>query len=215
VHAAGRSLAGALAELPEPGPAALNACADALRRLATAELGPVAGAVDTRRFNPGVSSLPLSLRDFSFLCVFAAPGPELEAVIRTYVTAFGPADPVSLLLRPDGPDAGDIESWLVELLTGSLGRSLEEIPDMLVETASLEAEDLPGLYATGDCFVALASGDPLATQRAMACGVPVIGAGESALEVQMCAAAADPAGSAERGAQARALALRAALGAPA
>jgi hypothetical protein len=215
VHAAVRALAGALADLPEPDPAALKATADGLRRLAGAAIAPVAGAVDTRRFNPGVPPLPLSLRDFCFLCVFAAPGPELEAVIRAYVTAFGPADPVSLLLRPDGPDAGDVESWLVELLTGPLGRSLEEIPDLLVETARLEPGDLPALYATGDCFVALAAGDPLEAQRAMACGVPVIAAGESGLEERMRDAAADPAGCGRAGARARGLVMRSALGLPA
>jgi glycosyltransferase involved in cell wall biosynthesis len=121
----------------------------------------------------------------------------------------------------DPAAAGELEAWLGGLITGALGRALDDIPDVLVEIAPLPDELRPALYAAVDCAVAL----PGAQARqwaleAMACGVPVVAtdadaagvvssatgfpAGAGDLAATLGAAAADPVETGRRGAAARA-----------
>ena len=186
------------------------------------------GPVDLRRFTPGAKPLALELRDFRFLCSLGwegGPPTGLVELLDCYVSAFAPEDRVSLLIwidvcDPDG--VAEVESWLVETLRGPEQRSLDHIPDIVVQLAPLRDEDRPSLYATADCVVPLRDG-PAATQvalEAMACARPVAGTpdavvgglitpatgfpvGPEGLGPALRAAASDPGECARRGAAAR------------
>jgi hypothetical protein len=177
VDAAARSLATAVAAVPLD-PVALAGAGAALQRLAHAVRGPA--TTDLQVLVPGAPPLPLELRELPFLCRFAWDGPPdgLEALVGAYVATFAPSDPVSLVLCAEtaGAPAVAAETWLVELLTGALGRSLDAIPDIVMESGAVAGETLSALHAAVGWVVALPGDDRRIVLEAMACGVPVIGA---------------------------------------
>jgi hypothetical protein len=182
--AAGRALAAALATAAELPPPILAAAGGALRRLALATVRP--RAVDTDHFVPGAEPLPLGVREHAFLCRFpwtAAPPAGLDALVEAYVSTFAAAAPVSLVLCPEGEaPTAEVESWLVGLLTDRLGRTLEEIPDIVLENGARGAEALPALHAAVSWAVVLPGADRRVALEALACGVPLLAAAEPALD---------------------------------
>ncbi|MFZ1992656.1 MAG: glycosyltransferase, partial [Solirubrobacteraceae bacterium] len=201
VTAAARAVADRLAALTEITPAALEVASVALHRLGATAAALRPGRLDLDHYRPGVTPMPVALRGLRFLCVFdwnGRPPVGLSEAIGAFVSAFGAAEPVSLLLWPvfgDASAAGEFEAWLVGLITGPLKRSVDEIADIVVQTADLRREDRPALYAAIDCVIALptAAGE-LQAMEAMACGVPVLAAPDGAMEALVTEASGFPVG---------------------
>ena len=144
----------------------------------------VPGGVDTSRYRPGLVPLELpGARGTVFLGVFEwsyrkAP----DVLLRAWAEAFGPNDPVSLVLRCD-PFHGATRTS-TETVERLLARELERLrvsrsdlaPIVLLGSA-LSQGDMPRLMAAADVFVGVSRGEgwgrPLL--EAMACGLPVIG----------------------------------------
>jgi Glycosyl transferases group 1 len=201
VTAAARAVADRLAGLTEITPAALQTASLALQRLAVTAAAARPGRLDLDRYRPGVTPMPIAPRGLRFLCSFdwdGRPPGGLPEAIGAFVSSFAAAEPVSLLLWPalsDAADAGAFEAWLVELITGPLERSIDEIPDIVVQTAHLRVQDRPALYAAIDCVIALpTTGGELTALEAMACGVPVVAAPDGALEALVTEASGFPVG---------------------
>ncbi|MDX6716264.1 MAG: hypothetical protein QOH30_2822 [Baekduia sp.] len=182
--AAARALAAALASAAELPPPVLAAAGGALRRVALAPVRP--RAVDTDHFAPGVQPLPLGVREHAFLCRFpwsAQPPAGLDALVEAYVSTFAADAPASLVLCPEGDaPAAEVESWLVGLLTERLGRTLEEIPDVALETGARGDATLPALHAVASWAVLLPGTDRRVALEALACGVPLVAAAEPRLD---------------------------------
>jgi hypothetical protein len=186
VDAAARAVGAALAAAPGDDAVALSTAGGVLQRLART-MRPAAAPVDLDLLVPGAAPLPLELRELAFLCRFPWDGdaPDgLEALVGAYVATFAPSARVSLLLCPEvvGASVSAAEKWLVKLLTRTLGRSLDAIPDIVLETGPLTGETLPALHAAVGWAVALPGNDRRVVLEAMACGVPVIGATQGAPE---------------------------------
>ena len=201
VGAAARAVADRLANLTEITPAALEGASAALHRLGISAAQVRRGRLDLDRYRPGVTPLPIALRGLRFLCSFdwdGRPPIGLPDAIGAFLSAFAAAEPVSLLLWPavaDAAGAGEIEAWLVELITGALKRSVDDIPDIVVQTAALRGEDRPALYAAIDCVIALPTAEgELTAMEAMACGVPVVAAPDGPLQELVTEASGFPVG---------------------
>jgi len=224
---AARALAAELAGAPALAPADLALAAGALGRLGRAAADAGTGAVDVRGFRPGLVPLPLVVRTFTILCRFAwsgAPPAGLEGLLQAYLEVFDADRDVSLLLAPvfEGDAGGaSLEGWLVGLITGRLGRTLEDIPDILVEVAPLDPDGRAALIAVADCVAIPKDAGSSDVLEALACGLAVLGAPDGwvteatgfpgtddDLGSRLRAAAADPAGCAARGARGRARVLR-------
>ena len=144
----------------------------------------VPGGVDTSRYHPGLAPLELrGARGTIFLSVFAwsyrkAP----EVLLQAWAEAFGPDDPVSLVLRSDPLSGATRKSTeTVEVLLarelGRLGLSRSEVAPIVVLSSPLSPGDMPRLMGAADVFVGVSRGEgwgrPLL--EAMACGLPTIG----------------------------------------
>lgn len=153
--------------------------------------------VDLAQFHPLAPPLALTLRERAVLCEFpwdGRPPLGLAELLAAYVDAAGPGDAVSLLLAPAfaaGGGPADLEAWLVGELTGTLGRSLDALPDIVVEVAPVPAAGRPGLITAAHA-VALLPGAPSAARlEAHACGRCVVDA--AGLRAALRPLAADPA----------------------
>src|SRR6185312_1780754 len=136
--------------------------------------------LDTRRFRPGLAALPLPERHgFTFLSIFDwIDRKGWDVLLRAYVSAFGPADPVTLLLKIhkfDEPGA-ELENRLMMFLERDLGVALEHAPRIVVLSGLLPAAAMPRLYNSADAFVLPSRGEGWGRpyMEAAACQLPVL-----------------------------------------
>jgi len=119
--------------------------------------------LDTRRFRPGLTPLPLpERRGFNFLSIFDwidRKGPDV--LLRAFCHAFHKDDDVALILKVhkfDAPGA-DLEEFLVHYLERELHLRLDRIPTIVLLRGLLPASDMPRLYASADAFVLASRGE--------------------------------------------------------
>lgn len=136
--------------------------------------------VDTELFRPGVEPLALDgRRRFTFLSIFdwqdrKAP----EILLEAYASEFRPDEDVALMLKvtTHNQPGLDVEALVLDFLESALGRSLEQLPPILLLSGMVPRPLLPRLYAAADAFVLPTRGEgwgrPLA--EALACELPVI-----------------------------------------
>ncbi len=144
----------------------------------------VPGGVDTDLWRPGLPALRVpGARGTVFLSVFAwSYRKAVDVLLRAWAEAFGPDDPVSLVLRCDplpaaaGRRAEKPEALLAQELD-RLGLDRTTIAPIVVLGSPLSPGDMPRLMAAADVFVGVSRGEgwgrPLL--EAMACGLPAIG----------------------------------------
>jgi glycosyltransferase involved in cell wall biosynthesis len=119
--------------------------------------------LDTRRFRPGLTPLPLpERRGFNFLSIFDwidRKGPDV--LLRAFCHAFHKDDDVALILKVhkfDAPGA-DLEEFLVHYLERELHLRLDRIPTIVLLRGLLPTSDMPRLYASADAFVLASRGE--------------------------------------------------------
>jgi glycosyltransferase involved in cell wall biosynthesis len=119
--------------------------------------------LDTRRYRPGLTPLPLpERRGFNFLSIFDwidRKGPDV--LLRAFCSAFHRDDDVALILKVhkfDAPGA-DLEEFLVHYLERELHQPLDRIPTIVLLRGLLPAADMPRLYASADAFVLPSRGE--------------------------------------------------------
>ena len=144
----------------------------------------VPGGVDSDLWRPGLPALRVpGARGTVFLGVFAwSYRKAVDVLLRAWAGAFGPDDPVSLVLRCDplpaapGRKAEKAEALLAREL-GRLGLDRGALAPIVVLGTPLSQADMPRLMAAADVFVGVSRGEgwgrPLL--EAMACGLPAIG----------------------------------------
>ncbi|MST34747.1 glycosyltransferase, partial [Acidimicrobiaceae bacterium USS-CC1] len=150
----------------------------------TVPLHVVPGGVDTELFRPDVAPLAVpGARGRVYLSVFEwshrkAP----DVLLRAWAAAFGPGDPVSLVLRCfprdrfDGDTTAAVEALVDEELA-RLGRSRADVAPIVCLGESLPPGAMPHLMAAADVYLGVARGEgwgrPLL--EAMATGLAVVG----------------------------------------
>lgn len=119
--------------------------------------------LDTTRFRPGLTPLPLpQRRAFNFLSIFDwidRKGPDV--LLRAYLQAFTASDDVALILKSfkfDEPDAA-LQDRLIHFIEREAGIPLEKAPLILFVQGLLPAADMPRLYAAADAFVLPSRGE--------------------------------------------------------
>ncbi|MGH9520165.1 MAG: glycosyltransferase [Terriglobales bacterium] len=136
--------------------------------------------VDTSRFRPGLTPLPLpQRRGFNFLSIFDwidRKGPDV--LLRAYLRAFTSGDDVALILKTfkfDEPDAA-LQDRLIHFIEREAGVPLEKAPLILLVQGLLPAADMPRLYAAADAFVLPSRGEGWGRpyMEAAACQVAVV-----------------------------------------
>jgi glycosyltransferase involved in cell wall biosynthesis/SAM-dependent methyltransferase len=144
----------------------------------------VPGGVDTDLWRPGLPGLGVpGTRGAVFLSVCAwSYRKAVDVLLRAWARAFGPDDPVSLVLRCDpapaapGHRARTSEAHVADELA-RLGLERRALAPIVVLGTPLPAADMPRLMAAADVFVGVSRGEgwgrPLL--EAMSCGLPVIG----------------------------------------
>ncbi|MEW5867083.1 MAG: glycosyltransferase [Bacillota bacterium] len=139
--------------------------------------------VDTSVFDPGSPVPRLNIdgaKGFKFLSVFDWQRRKgWDVLISAYIEAFDQHDDVSLVIKTysswgrtaDGID-GDISEFLK-----SLGRSLRDIPQIVLICGVMSHRDLVGLYKAADAFVlpSRAEGWGCPYAEAMSMALPTIG----------------------------------------
>lgn len=150
----------------------------------TVPLHVVPGGVDTERFRPDVAPLAVpGARGRVYLSVFEwshrkAP----DVLLRAWAAAFGPGDPVSLVLRCfprerfEGNTTTAVEALVDEELA-RIGRSRADVAPIVCVGESLPPGTMPRLMAAADVYLGVARGEgwgrPLL--EAMATGLAVVG----------------------------------------
>jgi glycosyltransferase involved in cell wall biosynthesis len=142
-------------------------CASGIQRpVAVVPLG-----VDTSQFRPGAARAHLPDHTI-FLSVFEwGTRKGWDILLRSYCAAFGPGDPVLLLLKID----------CREPATNPLRELADLLPDPsppvgVLYNQTLSAAQLAELYQQSDCFVLPTRGEGwgMPILEAMACGTPAI-----------------------------------------
>lgn len=149
--------------------------------------------VATRAFDPDWDYIPLRYQDVyhpaapplgledprpvRFLCIPDWADPSWRHVVASYVTSFGPHDPVSLIVRVEPPLPGVIEkAW--EQVTGLLQELRlpeAETPDIIFETTAIPPRLRGSLYTAATAFLPCAGiRAHIYAREARACDLPVI-----------------------------------------
>jgi glycosyltransferase involved in cell wall biosynthesis len=140
--------------------------------------------LDLKRFLE--MAVPLELpqkRGFNFLSLYEfSLRKGWETLVQAYVEEFDRTEDVCLYLKTgyrSRMEPGRIEQRLIAFIRETLGRDLEEIPDVVLLTQDIEGRFLPCLYRATDAFVLPSHGEGWARGigEAMACGLPVITTG--------------------------------------
>ncbi|HUX65988.1 MAG TPA: glycosyltransferase [Terriglobales bacterium] len=119
--------------------------------------------LDTRKFRPGLSPLPIpSRRGFNFLSVFDwIDRKGADVLLRAYLAAFTADDDVTLILKVhkfDDPGA-NLEGRLLHFIERTAGIPLQRAPHILMLRGLLPKADMPRLYASADAFVLPSRGE--------------------------------------------------------
>jgi hypothetical protein len=98
-------------------------------------------------------------------------------VVEAYLRAFGPGDPVTLVVRLEPPTGPVGQRALTEItaLASRLGLADDRVPDIMFETSDLSPERRPGLYAAATAFLPCPGANDLHyVQEAMSAGLKVV-----------------------------------------
>ena len=102
--------------------------------------------------------------------------------IRSFCKAFGPEDPVGVLVRIEPATASQTERALAELesLVKELGLPDEELPEIILENTPLVYSDRPGLFTACDVLLDCGGRRSLVHRRqALSAGLSVLSVGEA------------------------------------
>jgi glycosyltransferase involved in cell wall biosynthesis/predicted O-methyltransferase YrrM/cyclopropane fatty-acyl-phospholipid synthase-like methyltransferase/Tfp pilus assembly protein PilF len=136
----------------------------------------VPNGVDTRKFRPGLSPMPLATKKkFKFLFVGGTifrKGPDV--LLEAFSQAFTSADDVCLVIKDFGGNSfyqGQTAESAIQALKQKPGA-----PEILYLKDEISSEQMPSLYATCQCLVLPYRGEGfgMPVLEAMACGLPVI-----------------------------------------
>lgn len=135
-------------------------------------------AMDPAEFHPEASPLDVGdTKAVRLLCIPDWGDAGWQRVLVSYLRAFGPEDPVSLLLRVEPPEPALVARALAaaEALLAEAGLPEERTPDIVFEASVLAPGQRGGLYTAASALL------PVAGQRAarfareaQACGLPLM-----------------------------------------
>ena len=138
--------------------------------------------VDVSRFTEGSGGLKLSSKKYKFLSVFRwSYRKGFDILLKSYLEEFSSKDDVSLVLvsratqYPGNKGVKHIQSQFIELAK-SIGKPIDELPEVVLYTEPIKERDMPKLYQSCDSFVLMSRGEGfgLPLVEAGACGLPIV-----------------------------------------
>jgi glycosyltransferase involved in cell wall biosynthesis len=113
--------------------------------------------VDTKRFHPQGTSLPVApKRSFNFLSILEwnqRKGPDV--LLRAFLAEFKPDEDVALILKISRPLGSSVEVLprLLDFVEREAGVPVEKAPAIILLQEPLTYDDMPRLYRAADAFV--------------------------------------------------------------
>ncbi len=145
------------------------------------KLRVVPGTIDLNMFSPcGDKMQIVGARGFNFLAVFDwSLRKGWDILLQAYLESFTASDDVALVLQvhsSSGKTGTDLLNEAAAFITNTLQRDTANIPDIVLQDASVPDAFMPALYRTADCYVLPTHGEGWGRPffEAMACGTPVI-----------------------------------------
>lgn len=133
-----------------------------------------------RIFSPDAPPLDIGeTRPVRMLCIPDWDDPTWKDVFAAYLHAFGPSDPVSLILRvePPLPELVDSAFQAAEACLRSTGIAAEEAPEIVFEASRIAPGGRGGLYTAATLFLPTpGSRAHLYAREARTCGLPSVDA---------------------------------------